>query len=188
MTKEELISYIEEEQIALMKKADKDDERVFNAYTEYDEYVKKIIETDLTKEKLIDCFFELSTLYHIKSDSYHSVVEDRLSEEVNYDPQTKEELLNTLEHGIHSIEDFFLFQTYTSLSVHAGGIIHNAVDLKAKLEEVKEKLRKQEELGIVEEKKESEPPKTEEELERERISLLESIIGIQPEFNDIMGR
>ena len=62
------------------------------------------------------------------------------------------------------------------------------IDLKAALEEAKERIRKREELGIVEEKKESEPPKTDEEIQIERITLLESIIGEQVEFNTIMGR
>ncbi len=187
MTRDELIAFIQAEQRTLMEKMDSEDERVIHAYDEYDKQVKKILGADLSKENIVDCFSGLSELYMIKLNGFSFAVENKASI-YDFDPQTKEELLKGLEDTIDSLKDFLLFSTYADFTIHSGSIIHKSSDLKAKLIEVKERLKRQKELGIVPEKKDPEPAKTKEEWEKERISLVESIIGEQAEFDKIMGR
>lgn len=188
MTRDELIAFIQTEQRDLMENIDSDDERVIQVYDEYDEQVKKILAADLSKENIKDCFMGLNELYMIKSNGFSSGMQEKLSIDEDFDPKTKEELLKGLEDTIDSMKDFFLFSAYANLSFHSGIIHHKSTDLKALLKEVEEKLKKQEELGVVPVKKDPEPEKTKEELQKETISLLESIIGEQAEFNTIMGR
>lgn len=188
MTRDELIAYIQTEQRTLMENIDSEDERVIQAYAEYDKQVKKILAADLSKENIKDCFMELNELYLIKSNDFSSGMQEKLSINEEFDPKTKEELLKGLEDTIDSMKDFSLFSTYADLSVHSATILHKSSDLKALLKEVEERLKKQEELGMVTAKKDPEPEKTEEEQQKERIALLESIIGEQEEFNTIMGR
>ena len=188
MTREELITYITTEHHALMEKIDSCDERILKAYNQYAGFINKIIKADLSMEDIVDCFRSLNDLYMIKSNASSSELKENISEMDVFDPKTKEELVNGVENTIHNIKEFFLFSTYSKLAVLSCIISMKPIDLKAALEEAKERIRKREELGIVEEKKESEPPKTDEEIQIERITLLESIIGEQVEFNTIMGR
>lgn len=188
MTRDELIVYIQTEQRTLMENIDSEDEREIQTYDEYDKQVKRILDADLTKENIEDCFMELSELYLIRSNYFSSDSQELLEISECFDPKTKDELLNVLEDLKKSIKDSILFSTYATLSIHSGRIQHKAFDLPNLLKEVEENLKRQEKSGIALEKKASEPEKTEEELEKERIALLESIIGEQAEFNTIMGR
>ena len=97
-------------------------------------------------------------------------------------------LLYMIKHDIASCLSDMRIATYSALFDLSWHVFNSLFDLKAAYKDAKERAKRQDELGIVVEKKKTQPWKTAEERKIEEIVLLESIIGEQSEFNTIMGR
>ncbi len=158
MTRAELIEYIEKEQTDLLGNIDSADDRIIMVYYEYDTYVKKILEVNLDMDEIRDCFLAMENLYMIKHIAASCLLDEQL------------------------------LRAYRDIIIHILRFFDNTVDLMATLKDAEENVKRQEELGIVVEKKIFEPQETDEKLQFDRISLLEFIIGEKEEFNTVMGR
>ena len=176
LSREEYISLVKEKQKEEMANINTERQGIIDLYVEYEGFLFKILESNLSLGELRECVMLLPRIYDIR---FGDVIYTKAEAESDEVPKigTMDDLKTELQSMIGKIDDALNSFELSQFVSHTQIIALTGLDFK---ERVRAALERNDDVK-------SEQELSEEYNKKQQILLLESVIGKQPEFKKIMG-